>query len=221
MDPLRSCIALGPLAMYLFVLAIINLSRRPLLTTGGRDITALAVGVAGFVAAGPMELFIPEMTLDIFRSRNIGWLFWLLLPILYGLCVCLYILTARPRLVIYNLPRRHLRPILEQVAGELDGQARWAGDSLLLPNLGVNLTLELYGLMRCVQLVSAGPSQDLDGWHRLTTALSRRLRDTKTALNTGGLSQLFFAVMITMLISYWIGFGQQEMYQALLELFRV
>ena len=59
-DPLHVCIGLGPLAMYLLALGAVNLSARPLLTTGGRDFVALGIGVSGLVAVGPMELFLAE-----------------------------------------------------------------------------------------------------------------------------------------------------------------
>ena len=51
MDPLHVCIALGPLAMYLLVLGSMNLSTRPMLTTGGRDFAALAIAISGFVVS--------------------------------------------------------------------------------------------------------------------------------------------------------------------------
>jgi hypothetical protein len=60
MDPLHVAIALGPLATYLLVLGVLNLSSRPLLTTGGRDAAALAMAIAGLMVVGPMELFLVE-----------------------------------------------------------------------------------------------------------------------------------------------------------------
>ena len=59
-DPLHLAIALGPLAVYFLLVGMINLSSRPLVTTGARDAAALGVGLSGLVFAGPMELFLPE-----------------------------------------------------------------------------------------------------------------------------------------------------------------
>src|SRR5688572_189670 len=96
-DPLHACVALGPLATYLLVLGAINLSRRPLLTTGGRDAAALALALAGLAAAGPMELFMPERA-----AVYIGGWVWVLLLTVYFLAVVLLILSMRPRLIVYN-----------------------------------------------------------------------------------------------------------------------
>ena len=60
MDPLHATIALAPVAVYLLLLGMINLSARPLVTSGLRDSAALGIAASGFVIAGPMELFLPE-----------------------------------------------------------------------------------------------------------------------------------------------------------------
>ena len=59
-DPLHLSIALGPLATYLMVLGVVNLSIRPFVTTGSRDTAALGLAISGLAIAGPMELFLPE-----------------------------------------------------------------------------------------------------------------------------------------------------------------
>ena len=215
MDPLHSCIALGPLAVYLLLIGLINLSSRPFVTTGARDSAALGIGIGGFVIAGPMELFFPEPATIVFGSYV-----WLLIVALYGMSFTFLVLTGRPRLVIYNLPRRQLRPVLEELVPELDSDARWAGDSVLLPNLGVNLTMELFGLLRCVQLVSAGPNQDFAGWRRLEIALASRLSQKRSAFNPGGATQIFFALLIILLVTYWLISGRHELAQAALEMLR-
>ena len=45
LDPLHVIIALGPLAAYFVLLGLLNLSRRPLVTTGARDVAALEVAL--------------------------------------------------------------------------------------------------------------------------------------------------------------------------------
>ncbi len=44
--------------------------------------------------------------------------------------------------MIYNLTSGELRPVLAGLVRDLDPEARWAGDSLSLPGLGVQLFLE-------------------------------------------------------------------------------
>ena len=216
MDPLHSCIALGPLAVYLSLIGMINLSRRPFLTNGGRDAAALGIGISGFLIAGPMELFLPEAAAAMF-----GGFVWLLLIGLYVMAVVLVVLVSRPKLVIYNLRRKQLRPLLEELAPQLDHQARWAGDSLLLPTLGVNLTMEWYGVMRNVQIVSAGPHQDFGGWRRLEDAISTALKDTPTMPNPAGISQLASATAIVVILARMLIDGQLDVAQALWDMLRL
>ena len=60
MNVLYLCLALGPPAIYLFLLGLINLTWRPLLVSGARDTALLGLAVSGLVIVGPMRLFFPE-----------------------------------------------------------------------------------------------------------------------------------------------------------------
>ena len=60
MEPFHQCLALGPVAIYLLLLGVINLARRPLVVSGGRDAAALGLAVSGLVFVGPMALLFPE-----------------------------------------------------------------------------------------------------------------------------------------------------------------
>lgn len=197
MDPLHLAIALGPLAVYLLMLGAINLSRRPFLTTGARDAAALGVGILGLIFAGPMELFLPEQAVSRF-----GPYVWLLLLVLYGLCLTLLVLVLRPRLVVYNLSLEQLWPVLGETAAALDEEARWAGMNLVLPRLGVSLYVEPFAALRNVQLVSAGPRQNYAGWRRLETALRTALRETTTAPNPYGGSLILLGAAMVCLVLY-------------------
>jgi uncharacterized membrane protein len=182
MDPFRLCLALGPVAMYLLLLGAVNLSRRSLLVSGARDAAALALAVSGLVVIGPMELFFP------FESAvKLGNYVWLLLLALYVMCVVLWLLLLRPRLVIYNTSADKLRPILADAVGEFDGDARWAGDSLAIPGLGVQLYMDNFAPLHSVSLISAGGNQSHAGWRRLETALRTALAHEDVARNTRGL----------------------------------
>jgi len=70
--------------------------------------------------------------------------------------------------------------VLAEVAGALDENARWAGDSLHLPALGVQLHIESFALLRNVSLMSSGPHQDHLGWRRLELALAAAWADSRS-----------------------------------------
>jgi hypothetical protein len=183
MDAFRLCLALGPVAMYLLLLGAVNLSRRSLLVSGARDAAALALAVSGLVVIGPMELFFP------FESAvKLGSYVWVLLLALYVMCVVLWLLLLRPRLVIYNISADKLRPILADVVGQFDGDARWAGDSLAIPGLGVQLYMDHFAPLRSVSLISAGGNQNHTGWRQLETGLRAALAREEVGRNPRGLS---------------------------------
>ncbi len=208
-------IALGPLSVYLILLGLINLSKRPFMTTGARDMAALGVGISGFIAAGPMELFLPEAA-----ATRFGPYVWLLLLAFYALCLTLAVLLMRPRLVIYNATPEQLRPILAEVVAKLDSEARWAGDSLALPQLGVQLHVEPFGAMRNAQLVAAGPQQSFQGWRLLETALAQVLRTTRGTPNPYGVSLLVMGLLMIGVISFQMISDHATVVQRLDEMLR-
>jgi uncharacterized membrane protein len=181
MDGFRLCLALGPLAVYLLLLAWINLARRPFLVSGARDLAALGVGVSGLVLVGPIELLLPEQAIVIYKGYV-----WLLLLVMYSLCVSLASLLARSRLAIYNFTLDQVRPLLAEVIDELDSDARWAGSSLVLPKLGVELHLESSPSLKNVSLVASGDDQSFAGWRRLELSLAARLRQAESPANAWG-----------------------------------
>ena len=77
--------------------------------------------------------------------------------------------------MIYNISADRLRPILAELVERLDPEARWAGDSLALPGLGVQLYVDNFAALRSMSLVSAGGNQSHQGWRRLEAALSDAL----------------------------------------------
>jgi hypothetical protein len=213
-DPLHVCIALGPLAMYFVVLGIINLSSRPLLTTGGRDFAALAIGLSGLVVAGPMELFLAEGAAVAYG----GWV-WAMMLVAYALCVALLALMMRPRLVVYNMALEQLRPLVADVATRLDCDARWAGDTLVMPLLGVELHVEASPAMKNVQLVASGSPQNLFGWRRLERELVSALRPALTMPNPAGYGWILLGLMFGGGISWYLAGNPASVTQALNEMF--
>lgn len=190
-DPLHLAIALFPLSLYLLELGFMNFSRRPKLVTGARDTLALGLSVSGLLAAGPMELFMPEAAAQRFHG-----FIWALLFAFYFLCLTLVVLLMRPRLIIYNVSIDQLRPLLAGVVADLDRDARWAGDSLVLPSLDVQLHIEQSGLLRNAQLVSSGPRQNFAGWRRLELALREELRQSTAPRNRQALFVLLGGVAL-------------------------
>ena len=215
MDPLHLCIALGPVAIYFLVLGSINLSRRPFVTSGTRDAAALGIAIGGFVVVGPMELFLPEAA-----AVRMGFWVWPTCLAFYGLCLSLAVLLMRPRIVIYNVTFEQLRPSLADLVLRLDSESRWAGDSLVMPNLGVQLTVESQGMMKNVQLAAAGTEQSFPGWRLLETELTAALRTAKGTRNPYGMSLIMFGLLMASAVIYYLSRDPQGVAQALNEMLR-
>jgi hypothetical protein len=186
MEPFHQCLALGPVAIYLVLLGAIGLFRRPVVVSGGRDAAALALAVSGMVVVGPLSLFFPESIAAHMGPSGTRYV-WLLLIVLCVLVLVFVLLNLRPRLVIYNIAANQLRPILAEIVERLDPEARWAGDGIFLPGLGVQLHLDGVGWMRNVSLVSSGPKQDYQGWSRLQAELTAALRGVDAPWSMGAL----------------------------------
>jgi hypothetical protein len=200
-DPFRLAIALIPVAAYVLLLGLVNLRRRPFLTSGGSDLTALGIALSGLMFVGPLELFRPEAA-----TRSFGNYIWLFLVLFYWLWLVLIVLLSRPRLVIYNISAEELHSILAEAAARLDPAARWAGNQLSLPGLGVQLHLDSLDLMRNVSLVSSGSRQNIDGWRRLARELAPALRTIRVKSNPRAIGFLavslaLFTICVTQLLS--------------------
>ena len=181
-DPLRFAIAMIPLASYLLLLGAINRSNKPVLVSGASDLAALAAALTGLAFIGPIELFRPEAA-----SGLMGNYIWLSLLVFYWLSVALIVMLCRPRLVIYNSTTKDIRPALVEAVAQVDSEARWAGDSLVLPTLEVQMHLDSHPITHTVSLVASGGQQNLLGWRRLQKALERSLRTVNTTRSqTGG-----------------------------------
>ncbi len=184
-------IACVPLGFYLLGLGMINLRRRPLMLRGAVDAASLAAAVSGMIIVGPLNLFMPES-----GAIRYGPYVWALLALFYVLCVLLYILTARPRLVIFNVTRKQLWPVLEQVVRRLDSDARLAGDAVHLPQLVVQFHLESAAAMRSVSLVATGDQQSFSHWRRLHSELAAALENLEVPPNPRGFTLLAAGVLL-------------------------
>jgi len=210
LSPLYLSLAFTPFAIYLLVLAVLNLGRRPFMTTGGRDTLALAVGMSGFVAAGPMELFMPMAA-----ANQFGAYVWLLMLTLYALSVVLAVLLMRPRIVIYNCTLEQLRPLLAKSVGALDSDSRWAGECLSLPHLGIQLHVQANRTFRNIQLTGVGSHQSLEGWRQFYLALRREIRATRVYCSPWAPIFLLVATAMLLLIGSMVFTHQQEVAEGL------
>jgi hypothetical protein len=215
LEPFQLCIAVGPLAIYLLTLGVINARRRPTIVTGSRELLAIELSLSGFIVVGPMQLFMPEHAAVYF-----GGAIWLLLIAFYGLCFTLALLMARPRLVIYNVRGEQLQPVLLAVARRLDSAAIWAGSSLTLPNLGVDLHLDYHAPMRNIALVATGDVQNRTGWKLLERELRAALQETRSTPNPRAVSLLFAGGLLLATIVYQIGADPRAVAQGLSEMLR-
>jgi hypothetical protein len=216
MDPFRLCLTLGPLAVYLLLIGSINLGRRPFLVHGRRDAAALAMAVAGLVIVGPFELLLPSAAFAWLGS--LAWLYWLIILIIYGLAVTLVVVLARPRLVIYNITLDQLRPILAELVPKLDPDARWAGDSLSLPNLGVQLHVDNLSVLRNISLSAVGLSQSHAGWRRLELALAESLRGVEVARNPHGYNMVTTGLIMVVVLVIFIARDPSGVTRSLFEI---
>jgi hypothetical protein len=212
MDPFRLCLAFGPITVYLLLLGALNLARRSFVVSGGRDGAALGLAISGLVMVGPVALFVPEAAALQFRSYV-----WGLLAAFYGLSLVLVLLAMRPRLVIYNIKAEQLRPILAELVERIDGEARWAGDSLILPGLGIQLYLDQWRGMRNMSLVSAGPNQDYAGWHRLERELVGALSQVDVGRNPRGVLFLGVGTILAGLLAWAVYKDPQSIARTLFE----
>ena len=155
----------------------------------------LGLAVSGLVLVGPIALFFPENAAVHFGPHGTRFV-WLMFVASYALCLILVLMILRPRLIVYNIPVDQLRPILADLVERLDADARWAGDSLALPGLGVQLHLESLNFMRNVALISSGPKQDSHGWSRLEAELAVALRNVEVPRNPRGVTLLSVGIVL-------------------------
>lgn len=210
MDSFAWCVGLGPIAVYLLLLGAVNCASRPLVVSGARDTAVLVLAASGLVVVGPMELFFP-----VHASISYGPAVWLFLVGLYALVAVLGLLFMRPRIVVYNVPVEELRAVLARLAVELDPDARWAGDALALPSLGVQLHVEQVAALRNVSLVACAPDQNPQSWRRLELALATQLAALEVPRNRRALALVAAGVALTAVLVLMIARDPHAVAQSL------
>ena len=185
------------MAIYLLVLGAIHLRSRPLVVSGVRETAALALALAGCVLVGPAELLATPEALARFGGGV-----WLLVGLFYALLVILLILLAPPRLVIYNAGKGDVRAVLDRLAAESDGQGRWAGGTLVLEHLGIELRMEDFAWQAGVSLVAGGARQSHSGWRHLEQVLRSSLSEVPPPAGRRGSLLIAVGGLILALLVY-------------------
>ncbi len=117
-EPFTVVLALLPLVVYLAIFSYVRVSGRGLVTTGARDIAAMAIAISGLLAVGPAELFFPQTAAILF-----GPMVWLALILFYALVVTLIALTSTPKLVVFGRSPEDVYEPLLRAAQTLDPAA--------------------------------------------------------------------------------------------------
>ena len=210
MDTFSACLAFGPLAIYLALLGLVNLSRRPLMISGTRESLTLGLALMGLAIVGPMQLFMPEDA-----AARFGQFVWLLLLGFYLLCLTLVIMVSRPRLVVYNITAEELRPALEAAVRRLDAEAAWAGKSLSLPVARLHLHVDSFPPLGSVTLVATSDEQSAGAWRRLELFLREALRETSVTARPHGVWMLLAGVLMLAALVFWVVDDPQTIAQGL------
>lgn len=206
-DPFTILLALVPLIAYLLVISAVRLSGRALVTTGGRDIAALALAVSGLLATGPAELFFPSAAATVF-----GPAVWVALAVFYGLTVSLVALSFPPRIAVYGRTAEELFEPLLAAAQTLDSKA--SGDEKLLqvtlPSLGVHLRLDGHRGIDYVQIVAFEPNVSLRFWSKLLAATRGKVQGQTTSFPRRGIAMFGFTLILGAVLLTQ-SFGQREL----------
>jgi hypothetical protein len=195
--------ALLPLGGYLVALGWIHLRRRPVVVPGILDLAALATGLAGLVLAGPLAVLQPA----------VGTAGWATAMLLGGLVVVLAggLLATRPRLVVYNVTVEQLRPVLAEVVGKLDPSARWAGESVVLPEQGLQLLLDGRGLGRAVSVVAVGTRSSPEAWAEFARRVRRAARNLPVRRNPWGAAAAAAGLLLVVAAVAWAVLGRMPL----------
>lgn len=181
MPAVHFAIAVIPVAVYLFLIGVLRLRTRPLVTTGWRDTLTLGIAASGLIALGPMQLFFPAQA----AARWHAWV-WLALFALYALGLMMLLLSCKPRLIAYGMDDTQFTESLLRAAQEVDEQAYWSGDVLSLPSALIQLAIEPSGSARVHQVVLVGMLRNLTKWLELERAFVRSGSQTTCPRSNAG-----------------------------------
>ena len=198
-------VASVPVLGYLGVIAVVRVSGRALVTTGGRDVAAIGVAISGLVAIGPLELFFPSTAAAFF-----GPMIWVWLAAFYVLCVTLASLTAPPRLVIYGRTAEDLYTPLTRAARQLDPDAEGDPETLQvsLPRLKVRLRIDGHRGADHAEVEAFERRYPPRFWSRLLGLVREEVASGPRTSPRRGLVMLLLTVVLACLV-VWRGIEHQ------------
>lgn len=206
-EPFTILLALLPLIGYLLVLSVIRLSGRALVTTGGRDVAALAIAISGMLAVGPAELFFPTAAATV-----LGPAVWVALGVFFALCTTLMALTTTPRLVVYGrTPEELLEPLLA-AARDIDPQATGDTNTLQvhLPQAGVHLRLDGMRYIDHAQVLAFEPHLSPRFWRALLLNVRDQVSRRPSPMPRRGFAMIVVVLLLGSIL-VWQSFGNREL----------
>jgi len=177
LDYLRLALGLIPLGLYLIVMGLLALRRRPTILTTGQEGLLLGFALSGFAVIGPIELFFPTGA-----YATLGPWVWLLLIALYFLVILLFALQRAPGWTILGMDAREFRAFLENVFKECSIECTWMGNQLLIAGWDLQAVVEpSRGFPNTTHLSPSGKVRNVLGWYQLEkiTASSQTLAEYK------------------------------------------
>jgi hypothetical protein len=204
-EPFTILLALLPLVGYLAIISYVRVSGRGLVTTGARDIAAIAIAISGFFAIGPAELFFPQTAAIVF-----GPAVWIALILFYALIVTLIALTSIPKVVVFGRASDEIYEPVLRAAKKLDAAA--IGDAgrlqIRLPTLNVDLRIDGQRGLDHAKVVSFQPIASSKFWSRLLGELRTEIgRETVAVPRRGFLMLAITLVLFSVVL--WQGFAHQ------------
>ena len=204
-EPFPILLAVLPLVAYLLMLGAIRLSGRSIVTTGGRDIAALGIAIAGLVAIGPAELFFPSAAAYVF-----GPYVWIALIAFYALVVSLVALSMPPRLVVYGRKPDDLYEPLLAAARKIDPEAvAIDGWRVHLPSQGIHFRLDGFRDADHAQVIAFESGVPLAVWNDLLKHFREEVDNAKPAKPSRQGHIMVVVALVLLVIVMTIGIRNQ------------
>ena len=194
MNVLSIPFALGPLAIYLVAIGLINVLPKPRLCSGTLDFAALCLGISGLVIVGPIQILLPHTAMLRFGDNA-----WSPMLFLYLFSATWLLIIRRPRLVIYNIRTGDgFCDLIEKTLRRNHWTSQGAGNILQIEELGIQFEILSISAMRNVTLRATRAEQSPTGWHLLRKELSTELQTVRGGFSlVGGLMVMVGLLMFT------------------------
>ncbi len=181
-----------------------------MVTTGGRDIFAVAIAISGMVAVGPIELFFPSAA-----GAAFGTGVWPLLAFLYFLFVSLVILSSRPKLVVYGAGPSAVMSALLEAAKKIDPNAKSDvdGGQIELPESGLHLRVEGYRYGDWCDIQAFESNVTPMFWRRLLVVFRDELRQAQPANSSRGVLSFTIGISLLVIVSVSVFSAPTEVVQ--------